>query len=109
MSAFPLTARNSGHPLAAASGQRTKPLAREDTAAESSASISMENVEVGRSGFLFSRMAHFDEEEFGLCCRLSRLSSLSLPLFSLRQTELMQLIPVPSVTTAAIEYMFLTV
>ena len=43
------------------------------------------------------------------CCPSSRLSSLSLPLSSPRLTELMQLIPVPSVTSTATEYMFLTV
>jgi hypothetical protein len=61
------------------------------------------------SGLLGSRMAHLGKEEFGLAVRHQRLSSLSLPLSSPRLTELMQLIPVPSVTSTATEYMFLTV
>src|ERR1700751_3990419 len=43
------------------------------------------------------------------CCPSSRLSPLLLPLSSPRLIEAMQLIPVPSVTSTATEYMFLTV
>jgi len=43
------------------------------------------------------------------CYPSSRLSSLLLPLSSPRPTELMQLIPVASVTYTATEYTFLTV
>jgi hypothetical protein len=48
-------------------------------------------------------------KEFGPCRQSSSLSSLSLPLSFPRLAELMQLIPVPSVTCTAAEYMFLTV
>jgi hypothetical protein len=43
------------------------------------------------------------------CCPSSKLSSLWLPLSSPRLAELMQLIPVPNVTSTATGYMFLTV